>query len=131
MVLSLFSLGVIAIGSLVLEQVYAHPKLPNRTVRAVEDIQRSGPDASVVDSTSSNCFPAIGFRMPETTPASLTNWWCSYDTEYAFVGFSYEVTACELSFFFVRKINVFMKFNMTIPIFRSEFEHTKKGFFEY
>ncbi|KAJ7666285.1 glycoside hydrolase superfamily [Mycena rosella] len=33
--------------------------------------------------------------MPANTPTSLTNWWCDYDTEYAFVGFSYEVTACQ------------------------------------
>ncbi|KAF8813502.1 hypothetical protein BYT27DRAFT_7220417 [Phlegmacium glaucopus] len=33
--------------------------------------------------------------MPTATPASLTDWWCNYDTEYAFVGFSYEITACQ------------------------------------
>lgn len=42
-----------------------------------------------------NCFPAIGFTMPSSVPSSLTNWWCDYDTEYAFVGFSYEITACK------------------------------------
>lgn len=42
-----------------------------------------------------NCFPAIGFQMPASVPSSTTNWWCDYNTEYAFVGFSYEVTACE------------------------------------
>ncbi|KAF9460335.1 glycoside hydrolase superfamily [Collybia nuda] len=33
--------------------------------------------------------------MPSAAPTSLTNWWCAYDTEYAFVGISYEVTACQ------------------------------------
>ncbi|TFK33457.1 glycoside hydrolase superfamily [Crucibulum laeve] len=33
--------------------------------------------------------------MPSAVPTSLTNWWCDYSTEYAFVGFSYEVTACQ------------------------------------
>ncbi|KAF8963154.1 glycoside hydrolase superfamily [Flammula alnicola] len=33
--------------------------------------------------------------MPSSVPSSTTNWWCNYDTEYAFVGFSYEVTACQ------------------------------------
>ncbi|KAJ6577558.1 glycoside hydrolase superfamily [Mycena capillaripes] len=33
--------------------------------------------------------------MPSTTPSSLTNWWCDTSTEYGFVGFSYEVTACQ------------------------------------
>ncbi|CAK5268687.1 unnamed protein product [Mycena citricolor] len=42
-----------------------------------------------------NCFPAIGFNMPASVPNSLKNWWCDYASEYAFVGFSYEVTACQ------------------------------------
>ncbi|KAG6916215.1 hypothetical protein DXG01_007845 [Tephrocybe rancida] len=34
----------------------------------------------------------IGFTMPTAVPTSLTNWWCNPNTEYGFVGFSYEVT---------------------------------------
>lgn len=49
----------------------------------------SGPD----------CFPAIGFKTPSNVPSSLDGWWCDPATEYAFVGFSYEVTACEFVFF--------------------------------
>lgn len=44
---------------------------------------------------ASGCFPGFNFKMPESPPASLTGWWCDWDTEYAFVGFSYEVSACE------------------------------------
>lgn len=44
---------------------------------------------------SSSCFPALDFQMPDNVPSDLNNWWCSPDTEYAFMGFSYEVTACE------------------------------------
>ncbi|KAF8071577.1 glycoside hydrolase superfamily [Lyophyllum atratum] len=33
--------------------------------------------------------------MPSAVPSSLTNWWCDTSTEYAFVGFSYEVTECQ------------------------------------
>ncbi|KAJ7646423.1 hypothetical protein DFH06DRAFT_1332787 [Mycena polygramma] len=33
--------------------------------------------------------------MPSSPPASLTNWWCDHSTEYGFVGFSYEVSACQ------------------------------------
>ncbi|KNZ73371.1 hypothetical protein J132_07669 [Termitomyces sp. J132] len=33
--------------------------------------------------------------MPTAVPTSLTNWWCDTSTEYGFVGFSYEVTACQ------------------------------------
>ncbi|KAJ2934691.1 hypothetical protein H1R20_g2402, partial [Candolleomyces eurysporus] len=42
-----------------------------------------------------NCFPAVGFKMPSSVPSSLNNWWCDYSTEYAFVGFSYEISACQ------------------------------------
>ncbi|KAL4080311.1 glycoside hydrolase family 17 protein [Scleroderma yunnanense] len=34
--------------------------------------------------------------MPSTVPDTLDNWWCSMNSEYAFLGFSYEVTACTL-----------------------------------
>ena len=43
------------------------------------------------------CFPALGFEMPLFLPKDNTDWWCDPATEYAFVGFSYEVTACELT----------------------------------
>ncbi|KIO09870.1 glycoside hydrolase family 17 protein [Pisolithus tinctorius Marx 270] len=33
--------------------------------------------------------------MPSTTPDTLDNWWCPMNSEYAFLGFSYEVTACQ------------------------------------
>ncbi|EKM81088.1 hypothetical protein AGABI1DRAFT_84021 [Agaricus bisporus var. burnettii JB137-S8] len=46
---------------------------------------------------TSNCFPALDFDMPSTVPADsqLPSWWCDASTEYAFLGFSYEVTACQ------------------------------------
>ncbi|KAF9019746.1 glycoside hydrolase [Hymenopellis radicata] len=33
--------------------------------------------------------------MPSGVPSSLNNWWCPTSDEYGFVGFSYEVTACQ------------------------------------
>ncbi|KAG5724319.1 hypothetical protein E4T56_gene16071 [Termitomyces sp. T112] len=33
--------------------------------------------------------------MPIDVPLSLNEWWCDPHTEYAFVGFSYEVTQCQ------------------------------------
>jgi hypothetical protein len=42
-----------------------------------------------------NCFPAIGFKTPSNAPSSLDGWWCDPATEYAFMGFSYEITSCE------------------------------------
>ncbi|RDB25818.1 hypothetical protein Hypma_006299 [Hypsizygus marmoreus] len=65
----------------------AHPMEPTRTVH----IDTRRPAAN----PPPNCFPAIGFTMPSAVPTSLSNWWCAYDTEYAFVGFSYEVTECQ------------------------------------
>ena len=41
------------------------------------------------------CFPALGFQKPLVLPENNTHWWCDPTTEYAFVGFSYEVTACK------------------------------------
>jgi len=46
-------------------------------------------------STSTSCFPALGFKMPERIPETTAGWWCDMNTEYAFVGISYEVTQCE------------------------------------
>ncbi|KAH9978549.1 glycoside hydrolase superfamily [Lactifluus volemus] len=46
-------------------------------------------------SLSSNCFPSVGFQSPSTVPDGTDDWWCDPTTEYAFVGFSYEVTACQ------------------------------------
>ncbi|KAF6749437.1 glycoside hydrolase superfamily [Ephemerocybe angulata] len=33
--------------------------------------------------------------MPGSVPSSLDNWWCDTSSEYAFVGFSYAVDACQ------------------------------------
>ncbi|TBU41683.1 glycoside hydrolase superfamily [Dichomitus squalens] len=41
------------------------------------------------------CYPALGFVPPFELPEDNTDWWCDPATEYAFVGFSYEVTACQ------------------------------------
>ncbi|KXN82928.1 hypothetical protein AN958_02011 [Leucoagaricus sp. SymC.cos] len=46
---------------------------------------------------SADCFPALGFKMPSKLPpeSRFSSWWCDPATEYAFMGFSYEVTACQ------------------------------------
>ena len=43
-----------------------------------------------------SCFPALGFTMPSDVPTSTNGWWCDPVNEYAFLGFSYEVSACQL-----------------------------------
>ena len=45
-------------------------------------------------SANPSCFPALGFEVPATLPSSLDGWWCDSGTEYAFMGFSYEITQC-------------------------------------
>ncbi|KAK2463006.1 hypothetical protein APHAL10511_004993 [Amanita phalloides] len=42
-----------------------------------------------------HCYPALGWTTPPVPPADLANWWCDPSTEYAFLGFSYEVSACQ------------------------------------
>jgi hypothetical protein len=79
-------MGVLGVASLV--HVTAHPVTnasfteEHKDKRAVQAI------------APPNCFPALGFKMPSAVPSSSNNWWCDYSTEYAFVGFSYEITAC-------------------------------------
>ena len=43
-----------------------------------------------------NCFPAVGFSTPSDVPASTDGWWCNPNDEFGFMGFSYEITTCEV-----------------------------------
>lgn len=54
-----------------------------------------GPEA-LYPVAHTSCYPAIGFQPPDEKdlPYDTSDWWCPADEEYAFVGFSYEVTAC-------------------------------------
>lgn len=54
---------------------------------------------STPDQPGESCFPALGFQTPEDVPQDTVGWWCDPATEYAFLGFSYEITACTLSSF--------------------------------
>jgi hypothetical protein len=85
-----FNLTVIAVlvGSLVVEQVQCA-----RTGKKYEVNNKT--NKTVVNGVPPHCFPAVGFKMPNATPTSLTNWWCNNDTEYAFVGFSYDISLCD------------------------------------
>lgn len=81
-------------------RVRNHARAGNH-VRAVAASSNSTSTSSTNSSSNSNsnCFPALGFKMPATVPSTTDNWWCDPSTEYAFLGFSYEVTACLLFFF--------------------------------
>jgi len=82
-------LGYGAIGS-----VDALPPLPSTDAHDVSPRLEYRADFAAASSPP-NCFPALGFTMPGSVPSSLTNWWCNTNTEYAFMGFSYEVSDCE------------------------------------
>ncbi|TFK54069.1 hypothetical protein OE88DRAFT_1732786 [Heliocybe sulcata] len=65
------------------------PSIPIPSKRDLEERQDSGGFPAPF------CYPAIGFPKLFVPPLDNTNWWCDPATEYAFVGFSYEVTACQ------------------------------------
>ncbi|KAF9222678.1 hypothetical protein BS17DRAFT_796486 [Gyrodon lividus] len=66
----------------------SNPSTPTITPTSIVGSNTTAP-------TPLNCFPALGFQMPSSVPDSLDNWWCPMDTDYGFVGFSYEITACQ------------------------------------
>ncbi|KZT27959.1 glycoside hydrolase family 17 protein [Neolentinus lepideus HHB14362 ss-1] len=76
----------------VVDLVYTTPlDFPDRalSLRDLEGRQDSGGLSAPL------CFPALGFPKPPVPPPDNTHWWCDPATEYAFVGFSYEVTDCQ------------------------------------
>jgi hypothetical protein len=62
--------------------------------------------ASASTSTQKPCFPALDFQMPSQLPADNSGWWCDDSTEYAFLGFSYEVSQCA----FLPRVYFFLHF---------------------
>lgn len=58
-------------------------------------VSSAPPAPAPSNGSTSSCFPSLGFTMPSSVPSSTDGWWCSPNTEYAFLGFSYEVTACQ------------------------------------
>ena len=80
-------------GLVLLGAVTAHP------FEGTQIIQISGASTNVISITPeplfTGCFPELGFEMPSSVPLSIDGWWCSTNSEYGFVGFSYEVTSCE------------------------------------
>lgn len=84
---------------------FASPFPPDSRVHhnATSDSSQSNVPAVPVPSSvpppssgaGTHCFPAIGFRTPSQVPESTQGWWCDPAAEYAFLGFSYEVSACQ------------------------------------
>ena len=113
------TLTVIAVGSLVVEQV--------QCARTVKNYNPNNPTSgSVVNGVyTPNCFPAVDFKMPNATPTSLTNWWCNTDAEYAFVGFSYDISPCN---YFLQDQYILYAHR---DLFRSKPDPTENRLFRY
>ncbi len=78
-------------------QALASPSSPTANV-PVAPAPPSSNFTKIEGQRAANCFPAPSFNMPKSfLPESVEDWWCDQRNEYAFLGFSYEVTACELS----------------------------------
>lgn len=82
---------LVPLSSLSLRGAWASPLVRSGVTSVVRDLEDRGDIAL----PAPLCFPALGFVMPPFLPPDNTHWWCDPSTEYAFVGFSYEVTACE------------------------------------
>jgi hypothetical protein len=67
-----------------------HRRQPSMMPSSLPDFLKVESDAAA----ASHCFPSAGFQMPSSVPPDVDNWWCDSNTEYAFLGFSYEVTMC-------------------------------------
>jgi len=80
------------------KEIYKYDITPNTENNNDDSVVATNPDQTLtlLREKGSNCFPAIGFIMPREPPSSLNEWWCDMSSEYAFVGFSYEVSECEL-----------------------------------
>ncbi|KAF9440594.1 glycoside hydrolase family 17 protein [Macrolepiota fuliginosa MF-IS2] len=64
-------------------------------VNSTKTIDDDDEQENNVSDRLTGCFPGIGFQMPQSPPSSLDGWWCNLNSEYAFVGFSYEVEQCQ------------------------------------
>ena len=130
---TVYVIAVLAGSSLVVEQVQCaqttvkkcKPKTTNNTLTSGPGlvVNNGGSNSS---SPGSSCFPALGFQMPSKTPTSLSNWWCNTDTEYAFVGFSYDISPCDFL-----PDQCFLYDTHRDFTFRSEFDATEDRLFKY
>lgn len=81
---------LVHLSSSLLRGARASPLVHDGVASVVRDLEQGG-----IALPAPFCFPALGFVMPPFLPLDNTHWWCDPSTEYAFVGFSYEVTACK------------------------------------
>ena len=80
--------------------IASHSATPTSSSKpAAHTASNNNGSGSSPSASASNCFPALGFQMPDSVPQDTNNWWCDASTEHAFLGFSYEVSACECTLF--------------------------------
>lgn len=70
------------------------PKKPTKSDESGSSNSTSPSTGGTGPGSRSSCFPALDFTMPSEVPDSLDGWWCSQQDEYAFLGFSYDTSAC-------------------------------------
>ena len=102
---------------------------PHRSPRS-KRVSRRSCQAPLSTDTSA-CFPALGFTMPSNVPASTNGWWCDPVNEYAFLGFSYEITACKLprSFFLsFRKLFLLLNLGQSLSQLQADFANIRNNF---
>lgn len=103
--------------------------LPHRPSRSKRVSRRSCKAPSNTDISA--CFPALGFTTPSSVPASTNGWWCDPVNEYAFLGFSYEVTHCEYPYsFFFSFINsfIFLFLGQSLSQLQKDFANIRNTF---
>ena len=127
----MFTLKVLALGFLVMEQAQC-ARTVKRCTKKPPTEPTNKTSGSVVNS-GHGCFPAVGFKMPEATPTSLTNWWCNADTEYAFVGFGYDISPCDfllrsLFFFYMLTATSFFFSGPSLTLLKTHFSNMRKEF---
>ncbi len=94
------------------------------TAKPTEDSrQRSG---SI--SAHAACFPALDFTMPSNPPGDTSSWWCSPNNEYAFLGFSYEVTSCKFLTISTRRRSDVCHTGQSKQQLQKEFADIRNGF---
>ena len=92
----------VLVGSLLVEQVQCARTV--KKYKANNNLNKMSRTLASANEVPSNCFPAVDFKMPYAVPTSVANWWCNTDAEYAFVGFSYDISLCdfyEIDVFFI------------------------------
>jgi hypothetical protein len=123
--------ALVLVGSFVVEQVQCAQTVKKYNANDKTSQTLASVSESVVSGIPPNCFTAVGFKMPNATPTSLTNWWCNTDTEYAFVGFSYDISHCDFlrdQFYICMTLTATSFSGPSLAQLKTEFSNMRKTF---